>query len=76
MSGYKRGYIMANKIAINYDTVSLFLPLLKTGTPQKSEIHNETKTVDARTVTFVMSNPRFAQSLPSTRKNNIFILSN
>jgi len=67
---------MANKIAVNYNTISLILPLLKLGTPQKSEIHNETKTVNARTMTFVMSNPRLAQSLPSTRKNNIFILSN
>jgi hypothetical protein len=67
---------MANKIAINYNAVSLLLSSMKLGTNQKSEIHNESKTVSGKTMILIQSDPRLAASLPSYRKNNIFILSN
>ena len=67
---------MANKIAVNYNTASFLMSSMKLGISQKSEIHNETKTVNAMTMTLVQSNPRLAASLPSNRKNSIFILSN
>jgi hypothetical protein len=66
---------MANKIAINWNGLPDLISKMKLGTAQKAKIYNETKNVTAQTVTFVMSNPRLAASLPAHRKNGIFIIS-
>jgi len=66
---------MANKIAVNWNGLPNIISKMKLGTAQKTKIYNESKNVTAQTMTFVMSNPRLAVSLPAHRKNDLFILS-
>ena len=64
---------MANQIALNYNVMPLILNALKTGTPQKTKVYTESKTVIGKSLKFAFSDPRATSRLPSHRKTSLFV---